>query len=119
GLDRGADQRLALFQREIGVFLRLDAGGDHHGRAAVRRDVVDLPPQGGHVDREIGRERRQWRDDQPRLRLCHGVPPVYASIHIRAAKSPPLVAAYWWRSASESRYDAPPLPGHRNALRDP
>ena len=41
-LDRLADQGLALLEAEIGVFLGLDAGGDHHGGAAVVDDVVDL-----------------------------------------------------------------------------
>ena len=49
---------------EIGVFLRLDAGGDHHGGAAVVDDVIDLALERGLVDREFGRERRQRRDDE-------------------------------------------------------
>ena len=59
-----ADQRLALFEAQISVFLRLDAGGHHHGGAAVVDDVVDLALERGLVDRQVGRERRQRRDDQ-------------------------------------------------------
>jgi hypothetical protein len=63
-LDRVPDQGLAMFEAEISVFLGLDAGGDDHGGAAVGDDVIDLPPQRGPVDLEIGRERRERRNDQ-------------------------------------------------------
>jgi len=63
-LDRAADQRLALRQRQTRVFLGLDGGRNHHGRPAFVDDVIDLPPQGALVDAEIGRERGQRRHDQ-------------------------------------------------------
>jgi hypothetical protein len=63
-LDRVPDQGLALFEAEVGVFLGLDTGGDDHGGAAVADDVIDLPPKRGPVDLEIGRERRERRNDQ-------------------------------------------------------
>jgi hypothetical protein len=77
-VDGGADQPLARLERQVGVFLGLDAGGNHHGGAAVAHHVVDLPPQRRLVDFEIGGERGERRNDQPRLqsRLAHGVPPV-------------------------------------------
>ncbi len=46
-LDGPPDQRLALLEAEIGVFLGLDAGGDHHGGAAVLDHVVDLARSAG------------------------------------------------------------------------
>jgi hypothetical protein len=62
--DGAADQVLALFQAEVGVFLGLDPGGDHHGGAAVLDHVIDLALQRGPIDREIGGERGQRRNDQ-------------------------------------------------------
>ena len=63
-LDGAADEGLALFEAEIGVFLRLHAGSDHHGGAAVHDHVVDLAAQRRLVDLEIGRERRERCDHQ-------------------------------------------------------
>ena len=62
--DGAADQVLALREAEIGVFLGLDAGGDHHGGAAVLHHVVDLAGEAGFVDLEVGGERGERRNDQ-------------------------------------------------------
>jgi hypothetical protein len=43
--DGAADQRLALLEAQIGVFLGLDASRHHHGGAAIFHDVVDLALQ--------------------------------------------------------------------------
>jgi len=61
--DGAADQLLALGEAQIGVFLGLDAGGDHHGGAAILHDVVDLPGEARFIDLEVGVERGQWRND--------------------------------------------------------
>ena len=42
-LDGAMDQRLALLESEIGIFLGLDPGCHHHRRPAIVDDVVDLP----------------------------------------------------------------------------
>jgi hypothetical protein len=69
----GADQRLAGFETEIGIFLRLHSGGDHHGSGAIAHHVVNLPAQGLLIDFEIGGKGRQRRYDQSRL--SHGRAP--------------------------------------------
>ena len=63
-VDSAADQRLALVEAQISVFLRLDAGGDHHGGAAIVDDVVDLALERGLVDCQVGIERGERRDDE-------------------------------------------------------
>ncbi len=63
-VDSAVDQGLARLEAEIGVFLRLDAGGDHHGGGAVFDHVIDLAAQRGVVDREVGREGRERGDDE-------------------------------------------------------
>jgi len=62
-LDGPADEVLALGEAQVGVFLGLDAGGDHHGGAAILHDVVDLPGEARFIDLEVGVERGQWRND--------------------------------------------------------
>jgi hypothetical protein len=66
-IDGVLDQSLALFEAEIGVFLGFDPGGDNHGGAAVLDDVIDLTPERGLVDVEVGREGSERRDDQSRI----------------------------------------------------
>jgi hypothetical protein len=55
--DGAADQVLALGEAEIRVFLSLDASGDHHCRAAILDDIVDLAGEARVVDLEVGGER--------------------------------------------------------------
>ena len=69
--DGAADQRLALFEAQISIFLRLHAGRHHHRSAAVVDDVVDLAFERALLDREVGREWRQRRDDQSRFFCWH------------------------------------------------
>ena len=77
-LDRAADERFALLEAEVGVFLGLDAGGNHHGGAAVAHHIVDLAPQRARVDLEVGGEGSERRNDQPRY--FHAVhPPAHAT----------------------------------------
>src|ERR1039458_6041823 len=71
--DGPADQRLALLETEICIFLSLDACCDDHGCAAVPHNIVDLTLQSRLVQLEIGRKRRQRRDDQSWL--IHSNPP--------------------------------------------
>ena len=73
-VDGAADQVLALGEAQIGVFLGLDAGGDHHGGAAILDHVVDLAGKAGFIDLEVGREGSERRNDQPwRLHCRHCV----------------------------------------------
>ena len=64
------DQSLALLEAEIGVLLGFDAGGDDHGGTAVLDHVIDLTPERGPVDLEIGREGSERRNDQSRRSFC-------------------------------------------------
>jgi hypothetical protein len=66
-VDGVVDERFAFFEAEIGVFLGLDPGRDHHGGAAVPHHIVDLAPQRGLIDIEVGGKGSEWRNDQSRL----------------------------------------------------
>src|SRR5262249_55056985 len=66
-VDGVANERLALLEAEIAVFLGLDSGGDHHGGATILDHVIDLAPERRPVDLEVGGERRQRRNDQSRI----------------------------------------------------
>ena len=87
-LDGAADQVLALGEAEIGVFLGLDAGGDHHGGAAVLDHVVDLAGEAGFVDLEVGGEGGQRRNDQSGCLHCRAwvTPRVRSTIDIAPAQ---------------------------------
>ena len=74
--DGVADERLALFEAEISVFLGLDPGRDDHGGAAIPHHIVDLAPQRALVDIEVGGKGRERRNDQSRLFHVH--PPATA-----------------------------------------
>jgi len=69
-----ADERFALFEAEISVFLGLDPGGNDHGSAAVPHHVVDLAPQRALVDVEVGGKGRERRNDQSRFFHVHHPP---------------------------------------------
>jgi hypothetical protein len=58
GPDRLTDEHLALLETEIGVFLGLNPGRDDHGGPTIADNVVDLPPQRGRVNIEVGSKGR-------------------------------------------------------------
>jgi hypothetical protein len=66
-VDGVADERFAFFEAEIGVFLGLDPGRNHHGGAAVPHHIVDLAPQRGLIDIEVPSKGSEWRNNQSRL----------------------------------------------------
>ncbi len=66
-VDGVTDERFAFFEAEIGVFLGLDPGRDHHGGAAVPHHIVDLAPQRRLIDIEVGGKGSKWRNNQSRL----------------------------------------------------
>jgi hypothetical protein len=64
------DERFALFEAQISVFLGLDAGRNHHGGPAVAHHVADLAPQRAFIHIEAGGERSERRNDQSGLFHC-------------------------------------------------
>src|ERR1019366_3994802 len=72
--DGPADQRLALLETEICIFLSLDACCDDHGCAAVPHNIVDLTLQGRLVQLEIGRNRVKGATISPGLFIAIPLP---------------------------------------------